>query len=84
MHYKNGREAKEGDSVIFIDEYKKRVGVGQVWAIQPGSDSCNCQVANIIPGGVTNSCMTLGKMIHAEDGLKSFEELQARAESTKT
>lgn len=73
MHYKNGREAKEGDVVVYLDEYKKKAKVGQVWSITPGSESCNCQVAQVIPGGVTHSCETLGKMYHAEDALLALE-----------
>lgn len=74
MHYKNGREAKEGDVVILIDEYQKKVKVGKIWSLTPG-DSCNCQVAQVILGGVTHECHTLGKMYHAEDALLAIDPL---------
>ena len=72
MHYKNGREAKEGDSAILV-EYSKKVKVGQVHSITPGSISCNCQLAVILPGSVSHICATLGDMYHAEDALLAIE-----------
>ena len=72
MHYKNGREAKEGDVAILVD-YSKKVKVGQVHSIVSGSTSCNCQLAVILPGSVSHICATLGEMYHAEDALLAIE-----------
>lgn len=75
MHYKNGREAKEGDPAILLESYSKKIKVGQVHDIQPGSNTCNCQLAVIIQGGVNHLCATLGEMYHAEDALLAIEPL---------
>lgn len=73
MHYKNGREAKDGDTVIYYDTYRQKTFGGVVWAIIPGSNSCNCQVARVVPGLVVNESKTLGEMYHAEDALMAIE-----------
>lgn len=75
MHYKNGREAKAGDSVIYYNTYLQKTIAGEVWAIVPGSTSCNCQVARVIPGGITHESQTLGNIYHAEDALLAIEPL---------
>lgn len=68
MHYKNGREAKEGDSVIgkaWVG--KQRVVAGTIHSLNAGSQTCNGQVAVSIPGGVVQVCVTVGDFVHAED-----------------
>ena len=75
MHYKNGREAKEGDAVVYLDTYRKKVKVGQLWSVSPGSETCNCQVAEVVPGGVQHSSQTIGHLYHAEDALIAIEPL---------
>lgn len=72
MHYKNGREAKEGDSVICTG-YNGQVTVGKIHSLVAGSESCNCTVAEVVIGGVNQlTCRTVGEMYHAEDALAAI------------
>lgn len=82
MHYKNGREANEGDPVIYLDSYKKKVVIGRIWSLSAGT-TCNCQVAQIIPGGVTHTCQSLNEMYHAEDALLAIEPLALAPQAAK-
>jgi len=48
MHYRNGREAKNGDKVIQLGGYGSGaniVAVGVLFDAQPGSDHCNGGIA---------------------------------------
>lgn len=67
MHYKNGREAKENDSVIFKD-YAQKIRTGKITSLTPGQESCNCNVVEVILGGTyVFTCLTVGQMVHVED-----------------
>ena len=75
MHYKNGREAKNGDPVI-CKGYSGQVTVGKIHTIVPGCDACNCTVAEPVMGGVNQlACQTVGQLYHAEDALLAIEPL---------
>lgn len=66
MHYKNGREAKESDPVI--GKSYGRVIAGKIHNLMPGQVSCNCTVAEVTMGGVSQmTCQTVGDFYHAED-----------------
>jgi hypothetical protein len=71
MHYKNGREAKEGDKIISVD-YQKRVQVGVVLDLIAGSDTCNATL--IRPIGQPWS-VNLKDCYHAEDALAAIENV---------
>ncbi len=64
MHYRNGREAKNGDKVV-----KLSVGEGQVVAFgvlhsaTPGNDYCNGSIAPLL--GDMGACMC--DCIHVDD-----------------
>lgn len=47
MHYRNGREAKNGDRVIQLSLDGRILGVGILHDAQPGNDYCNGAVAPI-------------------------------------
>ena len=48
MHYRNGREAKNGDKVVMLDMDKgKVVAVGVLHSATPGNDYCNGMIASI-------------------------------------
>lgn len=64
MHYKNGREAREGDAVI---TKSGNVVVGKLHSLYPGATRCNAQIAYAIMGGLGNACVTVGDCYHAED-----------------
>ncbi len=71
MHYINGREAKEGDSVIHYDKYAKGFRVGMIHSLSAQSQTCNAQLARIIPGGVAPVSVTLSECIHIEDAFNA-------------
>lgn len=47
MHYRNGREAKNGDKVIQLDPNGKVAASGVLHSAVPGSDYCNGKIAPI-------------------------------------
>ena len=62
MHYRNGREAKNGDKIIQI-ENGKIVSFGVLHSATPGNDYCNGNIAAIAqPSG---ACMC--DCLHADD-----------------
>lgn len=64
MHYRNGREAKNGDKVVQLSFEGGRVlGVGILYDAVAGNDYCNGSVAPI-PGS-TGACLV--DCIHADD-----------------
>ena len=79
MHYKNGREAKNGDNVIGKPDYAPGVIVGIIQDINPGSKSCNCVV--IRPGGLIQNCVTCGDLYQADDAVASISKQSLDTES---
>lgn len=73
MHYRNGREAKEGDQVILKDQYTGKIKVGTIHSLQSACTSCNGQLCRVVPGGTTNDCVTVGECLHAEDAWIAIE-----------
>ena len=63
MHYRNGREAKNGDRVVQLDGYGKIAGVGILHDAVAGNDFCNGSVAPLIQG--SGAC--LADCLHADD-----------------
>lgn len=64
MHYRNGREAKNGDKVIQLDfDAGRVVGFGVLHSAAAGNDYCNGGIAALpTPGG---ACLI--DCIHIED-----------------
>lgn len=64
MHYRNGREAKNGDKVIQLDTGSNLVSVGILHNATPGNDFCNGSIA---PTGtaVTGACLC--DCLHVDD-----------------
>ena len=63
MHYKNGREAKNGDKVLVIPSYGAPYA-GILYDATPGNDYCNGKVA------ITSSsdpCPNLQECLHIDD-----------------
>ena len=73
MHYRNGREAKNGDLVISLDGYDAAVinAVGVLHSAVPGNDYCNGSIAPIQP---TNKSACLVDCLHIEDVLAFLAE----------
>ena len=58
MHYRNGKEAKNGDKVIQFDfNSGKIVSFGVLYDAVPGNDYCNGSIASILGGPVVGACM---------------------------
>ena len=65
MHYRNGREAKNGDKIVQIGGYGTGVTInafGILYDAKPGSDYCNGNIATI---GVKDACLC--DCLHVDD-----------------
>lgn len=74
MHYRNGREAKNGDKIVQIGGYDgdgKVVAVGVLYDAKPGNDYCNGQIAPIQPVG-TAACLC--DCLHVDDLAELLKE----------
>lgn len=67
MHYRNGREAKNGDKVVSLAGYGDNPinGIGILFDAVPGNDFCNGSIASIINGSVIGACMC--DCLHLDD-----------------
>lgn len=68
MHYKNGREAKNGDKVVIFPAYGGPV-VGILYDAVAGNDYCNGRIAPTSPG---DPCPNLKEVLHLDDVLKAL------------
>lgn len=64
MHYRNGREAKNGDTIIQIGFDGKINALGVLYNATPGNDYCNGSIAPI-QQPVTMACMV--DCLHIDD-----------------
>lgn len=67
MHYRNGREAKNGDKVVQIGGYGSGVEISAVGVLHgavAGSDHCNGTIAPI-QNPMTSACLC--DCLHVED-----------------
>lgn len=75
MHYRNGREAKNGDIIVQIGGYGSDGGkinaVGVLHGATPGNDHCNGNIAPI-QSGVTNACLC--DCLHIDDVSEMLKE----------
>ena len=69
MHYRNGREAHNGDKIISLAGYgsgEVRINsIGILFDAKPGNDYCNGSIAPITGGVVTGACLC--DCLHMED-----------------
>lgn len=63
MHYRNGREAKNGDMIIQLNGGKVQA-FGVLHSAAPGNDYCNGSIAPIQP---TNISACLCDCLHIDD-----------------
>ncbi len=63
MHYRNGREAKNGDKIVKL-EGGKVVSFGVLHGAVPGSDFCNGNIATI---QAPNDYACLCDCLHVDD-----------------
>lgn len=69
MHYRNGREAQNGDKVISLAGYGSEVvsinAIGILYDAKPGSSHCNGSIASTIGGPVVGACLC--DCLHLDD-----------------
>ena len=63
MHYRNGREAKNGDKVVLFSGYSNPV-VGVLYDASAGNDYCNGKLAVTHPN---DPCPNLQECLHLDD-----------------
>ena len=64
MHYRNGREAKNGDKVVQIENGQIK-NVGILHDAVPGNDYCNGSIAPTTYPGVAAACLI--DCLHMDD-----------------
>jgi hypothetical protein len=68
MHYKNGREAKNGDKVLLVPSYgAPRIGI--LYDAQAGNDTCNGKLAECSP---SDPMPNLAECLHIDDVLAAL------------
>ena len=65
MHYRNGREAKNGDEIVQIDGTGKINAVGVLIKATPGNDYCNGIIANDNTKSFVGACLC--DCLHIDD-----------------
>lgn len=63
MHYKNGREAKDGDRVVVVVQGTIPMS-GILHSTNPGSDTCNGRIA---PTSPSDMYVTIKDCLHLDD-----------------
>lgn len=71
MHYRNGREAKNGDSLVMLNHEGKIVHLGVLHNAAPGNDYCNGSVAPVATN-VGMACMV--DCLHLDDVAAMLKE----------
>ena len=65
MHYRNGREAKNGDEIVQIDNVGKITHTGILIRATAGNDYCNGIIANDKTSSFSGACLI--DCLHIED-----------------
>lgn len=76
MHYKNGREAKNGDKVVLVSGYGSPM-IGILYDATPGNDFCNGRLAVISsndPQPNLKECLHVDDVIIKETPLRDLPE----------
>lgn len=72
MHFKNGREAKAGDVVVFDGgKYNAAPKVGVLHSLVAGADSCNGRIAEV---SAQDGLITVGECLHIDDVKAAFAD----------
>lgn len=71
MHYRNGKEAKNGDKIVQLGVNGEITAVGVLHSAIAGNDYCNGQIAPIQP---TNTTACLVDCLHVDDVAAILEE----------
>jgi len=78
MHYKNGREAKNGDMVMLFPSYGAPV-VGILYNAKAGNDFCNGNLAPVAP---TDPCPNLKECLHIDDVILAVGHVEKHEDGT--
>lgn len=70
MHYRNGREAKNGDKIVKL-EGGKVVAFGVLHSAVPGNDYCNGNIAAVQP---VNDYACMCDCLHIDDVAEVLSE----------
>lgn len=74
MHYRNGREAKNGDKIVQLDFSTGKIQhLGVLYDAVPGQDHCNGSIAPI-QQSITGACMC--DCLHVDDMAEFLKEKQ--------
>lgn len=74
MHYRNGREAKNGDKIVQLGSFYEAgstepkvqiTAVGILFNATPGNDFCNGSIAPLTGGSVQGACIV--DCLHFDD-----------------
>jgi hypothetical protein len=71
MHYRNGREAKNGDKIVQIGNGGEIVNAGILHDATPGNDHCNGRIAPTL-GAISGACMC--DCLHLDDVAAMLKE----------
>lgn len=74
MHYKNGREAKNGDKIVYIPSWLGNPVIGILYDAMPGNDSCNGKLAITRPDDINP---ILSECLHLDD-IMEFNEAKTK------
>lgn len=75
MHYRNGREAKNGDKIVLLDyDQGLIVAVGRLRDAVPGNDYCNGYVQTGFAPSVNDPVACMCDCLHVEDVAPLFAE----------
>lgn len=69
MHYRNGREAKNGDRLVALDHEGKIINSGILYEAEAGNDYCNGYIAK-----PTNDVACLADCLHVDDVAEFLKE----------
>lgn len=65
MHYRNGREARNGDEIILINDKGQVTDAGVLIRAVPGNDYCNGIIANDHSKSFVGACLC--DCLHVDD-----------------
>lgn len=71
MHYRNGREAKNGDKIVQLGNDGEIVAFGVLYDAKPGNNYCNGYIA-AIENATAIACMC--DCLHGDDVAKLLKE----------
>jgi hypothetical protein len=72
MHYRNGREAKNGDEIVQISGDGRITDAGVLIRAVPGNDYCNGIIANDKTNSFVGACMC--DCLHVDDVAELLKE----------